>query len=97
MNDDQFITGQKHAFATASLLVGVASFLSLLGMEKAILAMVFAWLALKANPAPRLEERRSWAKIGFVLGLLMFILVPTALILFHDRIAELIAALEKLH
>jgi hypothetical protein len=42
----QLVVGQKYAYATASLLLGIASFISLLGFEKAILTVVFAWLAL---------------------------------------------------
>ena len=90
------VLGQKYAYATASLLVGIASFLNLLGLERAILAIVFAWLALKSRPGPRLHRRRLWAKVGLVLGVVMLVTVPTMLILFFDRFRALIEALEKL-
>jgi len=64
----QAVLGQKYAFATASLLLGIASFLSLLGLEKGILAVIFGLLALKAQPLPLLAARRPWAKTGLVLG-----------------------------
>jgi hypothetical protein len=90
------VLGQKYAYATASLILGIACFVSLLGLEKAILAIVFAWLALKSTPPPALKERRAWAKAGIVLGTILLIIVPTLLIIFFDRIRELIDVLEKL-
>jgi hypothetical protein len=89
------VLGQKYAFATASLVLGIASFVNLLGMEKAILALVFGWLALKQQPAPALGDRRAWAKTGVVLGALILIIVPVLLIAFFDHIRELIDVLEK--
>ena len=41
------VLGQKYAFATASLVLGVACFINLLGFEKAVLARAFGWLTLK--------------------------------------------------
>ena len=39
--------GQKYAYATVSLVLGAASFVNLLGIEKGILAIAFGMLALK--------------------------------------------------
>ena len=90
------VLGQKYAFATASLILGISCFVSLLGMEKAILAIVFAWLALRTKPEPVLREHRMWAKAGLVLGILPFIIVPVILILNYDRVLEILDALSKL-
>jgi hypothetical protein len=90
------VLGQRYAYATASLLLGIASFINLLSLEKALLAIVFAWLALKSNPPPALTERRTWAWCGLTLGLLMFVLVPALLIVFSDRVRELLTALQRL-
>ena len=90
------VLGQKYAYATASLLVGIASFVQLLGLERAILAVVFGWLALKKSPAPQLTERRTWAKVGIVLGIAMIVIVPTFLVIYSDRVKDLIEALEAL-
>lgn len=90
------VLGQKYAFATASLIMGLACFVSLLGMEKAILAIVFAWLALRAKPEPLLKEHRAWAKAGLVLGIIPLILVPLLLILNFGRIQQIIEILSKL-
>jgi hypothetical protein len=90
------VLGQKYAFATVSLVLGISCFTNLLGLEKAILAIVFGWLALRANPAPALTEHRVWAKAGIVLGILPLILLPAILILNYDRVKELIDIFVKM-
>lgn len=90
------ILGQKYAFATVSLILGVFSFVNLLGLEKPILAIVFGWLALRANPEPRLIVHRLWAQAGVVLGTIILIVVPTLILLNLDRLRELIDVLSKL-
>ncbi len=94
---DSLILGQKYAFATASLIMGIGCFVNLLGLEKAILAIVFAWLALRKNPEPILKEHRAWAKVGLTLGILPLIILPVIIILNFDRIREIIEVLSKLN
>ena len=91
------ILGQKYAFATASLIMGISCFTNLLGLEKAILAIVFARLALRAKPEPALTEHRAWAKTGLTLGILLLVFVPVLIILNLDRLRELIQMLSKLN
>ena len=93
---DSIILGQKYAFATASLILGISCFTNLLGLEKAILAIIFAWLALRTKPEPVLTEHREWAKVGLLLGILPLIIVPTVIILNLDRIWEIIECFSKL-
>lgn len=93
---DSLILGQKYAFATASLILGISCFVNLLGLEKAILAIVFSWLALRSTPAPILKEHRVWAKIGLVFGILPLIILPTILILNFDRVREVVECFSKL-
>jgi len=90
------VLGQKYAFATVSLILGISCFVNLLGLEKAILAITFGWLGLRANPAPALTEHRTWAKAGVVLGTLPLILLPTILILNFDRVREIIEVFSKM-
>ena len=71
------VLGQKYAYATISLILGLACFINLAGLEKALLAVIFAWLALKATPGPVLKARRVWAKTGLSLGVAMLVVVPT--------------------
>ena len=100
MNDNNLnqgvVLGQKYAYATAALLVGIASYIQLLGIERALLAIVFAWLALRKTPEPSLDNRRLWAKVGLALGVVMLITVPAIVIFKFDALKELIIALENL-
>jgi len=94
---ESLILGQKYAFATVSLILGIFSFVNLLGLEKPILAIVFGWLALRTKPAPQLTEHRVWAKAGVTLGTIILIVVPVFIILNFDRLRELVEVLSKLN
>jgi len=91
----QAVLGQKYAFATASLIMGIACYVNLLGLEKAIVAILFGWMALRANPAPKLVSRRGWGIAGIVLGAVLLVLVPLLLLLNLDRITEFLDALSR--
>ena len=93
---ESLILGQKYAFATASLVLGIFCFVNLLGLEKPILAIIFGWLALRAAPAPKLKEHRRWAQTGVALGVLTLIVVPLIIILNLDRLREIIELLSKM-
>ena len=93
---ESLILGQKYAFATASLILGICSFINLLGLEKPILAVVFGWLALRAEPGPLLKEHRVWAKAGVTLGTIILIVVPVIIILNFHRLREFVDILSKL-
>ena len=94
---ESLILGQKYAFATASLILGIFSFVNLLGLEKPILAIIFGWLALRTKPAPQLTEHRVWAKTGVVLGTIVLIAVPVLIILNYNELREFIQILSKLN
>jgi hypothetical protein len=93
---DSLILGQKYAFATASLILGIFSFVNLLGLEKPILAIIFGFLALRTQPVPPLTEHRLWAKAGVTLGTIVLIVIPTLIILNLHRLREIIDILSKL-
>lgn len=101
MIDDQqdranVVLGQKYAYATAALMLGIASFVNLLGMEKAILAIIFARLALKSEPAPALKNRREWGQAGLVLGVLQVVLISVLIIIFRNELREVLQLLLRL-
>ena len=93
---ESWVLGQKYAFATASLILGICSFVNLLGLEKPILAIVFGWLALRASPAPALKLHRMWAKAGLGLGVLVLVIVPILIIVNFNELREIIQLLSKL-
>jgi hypothetical protein len=93
MSDEQqdrasVVLGQKYAYATAALMLGIASFVNLLGMEKAILAIIFARLALKSEPPPSLRNRREWGQAGLVLGVLQVVVISVLIIIFRNELRE---------
>lgn len=93
---ESLILGQKYAFATVSLILGIFSYVNLLGLEKPILAIVFGWLALRAQPGPQLIQHRVWAKAGVVLATIVLIALPLIILLNLHQIRELITLLSKL-
>ena len=93
---ESLILGQKYAFATASLILGIFSFVNLLGLEKPILAIIFGFLAHRTKPEPQLIEHRVWAKTGVVLGTIVLIILPTLIILNLHRLREIYEILSKL-
>jgi hypothetical protein len=95
-NQTFVVLGQKYAYATISLILGIACFINLAGMEKAILAIIFARMALRTSPAPVLSERRAWAKTGLALGTSLLVVVPTIILLNLDRLRTIVEALARL-
>ena len=101
MSDEQedranVVLGQKYAYATAALMLGIASFVNLLGMEKAILAIIFARLALKSEPPPALKNRREWGQAGLVLGVLQVVLISVLIIIIRNELRQALDLLLRL-
>jgi hypothetical protein len=90
------VLAQKYAYATVSLVLGICCFINLVGMEKAILAIVFARMALRASPEPLLKERRTWAQAGLVLGVLLLIIVPVLIFFTFGRLQEILEVITKM-
>jgi hypothetical protein len=70
----------KSKLALVSLILGIFSFVHLLGIEKAALAIVFGTWALKETFDDSKSRKTAW--IGITLGLL-YLVVMTVLIIFH--------------
>ena len=96
-NKQALILGQKYAFATVSLVLGIFCFVNLLGLEKPILAIIFGWLALRSVPEPKLIQHRIWARAGVVLGSIVLILIPVLIIINFDRLREFVEILSRLN
>jgi len=92
------VLGQKYAYATASLILGLLCFVNVAGLEKAVVAIVFGMLALGRRPTPVLVQRRAWAKTGVALGAAMIVLVPTLIyfVVGIDGLRQVIEALARL-
>ncbi len=83
-----FVLGQRYTLATVALVLAILSYLNLAGMEKAIAAMIFAFMALKESPPPALTERRGWARFAIGLAAAHIVLVTTIILLNLDRLAK---------
>lgn len=90
------VLGQKYVYATISLILGIASFFNVFGIDKAILAIIFARLALKSVPGPVLKDRRKWGQVGLILGTLQVVLISVLLILFRNELRDALEVLVRL-
>jgi len=90
-HDDRL--GQRWAFAVASLALGVMSFVSLLGLEKAVLAILFGALALRP---PVARPRDGYARAGIALGGLAIVALIVAVTLFSSELTALVEHLTRL-
>ncbi len=87
-------TGRRTGFGIAALALGCVSFLSLLGLEKAVLAIVLGGLAMRGAPQGNLSRRLGTA--GIVLGIAFIMTAVVVLLVFHDKLMILIQALKDL-
>lgn len=95
--NESLILGQKYAFATVSLVLGIFCFVNLFGLEKPILAIIFGWLALRVRPEPKLKAHRLWAQAGITLGIITLIILSVIIYLNFDRLREILELLSKLN
>lgn len=86
--------GRRAGLATAALATSVVAFISLLGLEKAILAGVLGILAIRGTGAASRGRRLGLAAVG-VAGVyaITFVIV---LVVFRDRLAELFRLLQQM-
>jgi hypothetical protein len=82
------------SFAAASLTLGVCSFISALGVEKSILAIVFGVLALR-NTTPRPGTRLGLARFGILLGILPLALLVVLLAIFRQEAMRFLEYLNR--
>lgn len=85
--------GRAEGLALAALVLGVAAFLNLLGVEKGVLAIVFGVLAVRGLGAGA-ARRQGW--IAIALGVVQIATIAIVLVLFHDKLGQLIELLKTL-
>ncbi len=86
--------GRRMGLATGALALSVVAFVNLLGMEKSILAGVLALLALQgAAPAADLIRR---GRIALAIAVVHILTVIFLLVVFHDKLLQLLHLLQKL-
>jgi hypothetical protein len=96
MAQSSFISGQRFAFASMAVVVGLLAFVNLAGIEKAVLAIVLGVKALSVSPQPALIERRGWARAGAILGGIQLTLLAGVIAFNFHRIGRVIEVLRAL-
>jgi Na+-driven multidrug efflux pump len=92
--DNPYIAGRRDGLGIAAIVIGIVTFLSLLGAEKAIVAIILGSLAMRGAEQGSRARRQGIAAI--ILGTVFMVTVPILLVVFREQLATLIAALEKL-
>lgn len=76
---------KKSEFAVASLVMGIVSFVQIFGMEKPIVAIIFAVLALKRISREEGLEGKKLAIAGAILGTVAIIAAIVAMTIFLPK------------
>jgi len=97
-NQDQIVraynAGRRVGFGISALVLSIVAYLSMLGFEKAILAIVLGALALKGTENKTIAKRLGI--ISICLGILFVITAIVILIIFRDKVAEFITLLKQI-
>jgi hypothetical protein len=91
---EAFNAGRRMGFGISALALSLVSFLSLLGAEKAILAIVLGVLAIRGSRQGASARRLGVVAICIGLGFLLTMVV--LLVVFWGQVLEFIQMLHKL-
>lgn len=87
------LLGRREGLALAALATAAVAFLNLLGVEKALLAVTLAALALQGVAVGRVRDR---AMTAIVLAAAYLVTVAVVAILYGNRLATLVSLLRDL-
>lgn len=76
-------------FAIASLVMGITSFIHIMGMEKAIIAIVFGALALKRIKRTSSMQGAQLARVGLILGIVSIIATIVVMSLLIPKLKQI--------
>jgi len=82
-----YARGRNAGFATAAMALAVVSYVNLLGIEKSLLAITFAVIALKGAAQLSSARRRIWAALA--LAAIHAITVIVVVVVYADKLALL--------
>jgi len=91
---EAFRAGRRAGLAVAALVLSMVSFLSLLGAEKAILAIVLGVLAARGAPPASLARRLGIAAV--CIGAAFVLTLAVVLVVFWGQVLEFMQLLQKL-
>jgi hypothetical protein len=86
--------GRRVGLATGALALSIVAFINLLGLEKSILGAMLALLALRGGAS--LAEITGRARFALVIAVVHIITVVAVLVVFHDKLLQLLRLLAKL-
>ncbi len=92
--DAAYEAGRRAGLATGALALSIAAFINLLGLEKSLLAIVLAAMALRGGEVG--TKLRGFARAAIVIAAVHVVTVVTVVAVFHERLAELIRLLRQL-
>ena len=84
---------KKNPYAVAALLLGILSFIQILGIEKAVIAAGFGFLAIaqvKKNPGGYSKSSSAIASAGIILGAIYIITVGLLFYFKGNEIAHIV-------
>ncbi len=91
---DAYCAGRRVGFGISAMVLSLLAMVSLLGAEKAILAIVLGALALRGSGRGTLARRLGL--IAICIGAVFLLVVTVVVIVFRDQLLEIILTLEKL-
>ena len=92
--DGAYERGRRIGLATGALALSVVAFVNLLGLEKSILAVILALLALRGSASA--VEGAPRARAALIIAVLHIVTIAAVLVIFHDKLLQLLHLLEKL-
>jgi hypothetical protein len=91
---DLYVAGRRDGLGIAAVVLGIVTFVSLLGIEKAVLAAVLGALAMRG--APTGSRARQLGGAALILAVAYAIAFIIMAVVFREQLGGLIAALEQL-
>jgi hypothetical protein len=92
---DAYQNGRRIGLATGALALSVVSFVNLFGIEKSVLAIVLAILAIQGAEPVAAAIRRG--RTALLIASVHIITFAVVLVIFRDKVMELLHFLHELN
>ena len=85
--------GWQAGLALGAIAIAVTAFINLLSIEKSILAVVLALIAIRAAGADQVRRR---GRLAIAIAALHMVVVAVFLVVFHEKLGRLLHLLQSL-